>query len=293
MELSVIIINYNARRHLENCLESLFENTRLRPMEVWVVDNASSDGSVEMLRERFPQVQVIESKENLGFGAANNEAMRRAQGRYKLLLNNDTIVRPGAIDTMVRIIRERPKVGVLGPLLRNEDGTVQISYGNRVNFFSEFLQKRLSARYEAGSPRTRKYVESRSRKEAQPDWVTGACMMLQAGLPEKVQFFDERFFMYLEDVDLCHRVRQNGFQVLYSPEAEFIHLRGKSVETNSERVTLEYRRSQLYFYSKHYGRTAVGVLKVYLLGKGSLGWLLRGATQRRYYRRFLELVWKY
>ena len=293
MELSVIIVNYNARGYLENCLESLFENTRLRPIEVWVVDNASSDGSVEMLRERFPQVQVIESNENLGFGAANNEAMRRAGGRYKLLLNNDTIVHPDAIDTMVRIISERPRVGVLGPLLRNEDGTVQISYGNRVSFFSELSQKRLSARYQAGHPKARKVVESRSREEAHPDWVTGACMMLQAELPEEVRFFDENFFMYLEDVDLCERIRQYGFQVLYSPEAELTHLRGKSVEVNSERVALEYRRSQLYFYSKHYGRTGVRLLKVYLLSKGALDWLLGDSTQRPYWRRFLELVWKY
>ena len=293
MELSVIIVNYNACRHLENCLESLFENTRLRPIEVWVVDNDSSDGSVEMLEERFPRVQVIASKKNLGFGAANNEAMRRAKGRYTLLLNNDTLVRPGAIDTMVRIMRERPDVGVLGPLLRNEDGTVQISYENKVGFFSEFSQKRLSARYEAGSPKIRNDIESRSREESHPDWVTGACMMLQAELPEEVRFFDENFFMYLEDVDLCQRMRQNGFQVLYSPEAELIHLRGKSVEKNSERVAFEYRRSQLYYYSKHYGRTAVRLLKVYLLSKGTLDWLLGGATQRPYYRRLLEIVWKY
>jgi GT2 family glycosyltransferase len=293
MELSVIIVNYNAREHLENCLESLFENTRLRPIEVWVVDNASSDGSVEMLKERFPQVQVIESNENLGFGAANNEAMRRAKGRYKLLLNNDTIVHPDAIDTMVRIMSERPRVGVLGPLLRNEDGTVQISYGDRVSFFSELSQKRLSARYQAGHLKTQRHIESRSREESHPDWVTGACMMLQAELPQEVRFFDENFFMYLEDVDLCERIRQKGFQVLYSPEAELTHLRGKSVEAHSERVALEYRRSQLYFYSKHYGRTAVRILKVYLLSKGALDWLLGGPTQRPYSRRFLELVWKY
>lgn len=293
MELSVIIVNYNARQHLENCLESLFENTRLRPIDVWVVDNASKDDSVDMLQKRFPEVQVILSKENRGFGAANNEAMRRAKGRYQLLLNSDTLVQPNAIDSMVRIMDENPNVGVLGPLLRNEDGTVQISYGSGVSFLSEFSQKRLSARYESGNPRVRQYVESRARTPAHPDWVTGACMMLRADLPEEARFFDENFFMYLEDVDLCQRIRQRGFQILYDPQAEIIHLRGKSVDENPERVMLEYRRSQLYFYSKHYGRNAVRLLKVYLLVKGLLGWLMGGATQRPLYRRFLELVWTY
>jgi GT2 family glycosyltransferase len=293
MELSVIIVNYNARQHLENCLKSLFENTRLRPIDVWVVDNASSDDSVEMVQKRFPEVQVIASKENRGFGAANNEALRQAKGRYHLLLNNDTLVQPNAIDTMIRIMNEHHEVGVLGPLLRNEDGTVQISYGSRVGFFSEFSQKRLSARYEAGNPKARDLIESRARIESHPDWVTGACMMLRADLPEEVRFFDEKFFMYLEDADLCARIRQEGFQILYSPEAEIIHLRGKSVEENSVRVALEYRRSQLHYYSKHYGRNAVRLLKAYLLSKGLLGWLFGSQTQRSLYRRFLELVWNY
>jgi GT2 family glycosyltransferase len=190
-------------------------------------------------------------------------------------------------------MNEHPEVGVLGPLLRNEDGTVQISYGSRVDFFSEFSQKRLSARYEAGNPKAREHIESRAQIESHPDWVTGACMMLRADLPEEARFFDENFFMYLEDADLCMRIRRQGFQILYSPEAEIIHLRGKSVEENSERVALEYRRSQLYYYSKHYGRNAVRLLKAYLLAKGLLGWLFGGPTQRPLYRRFLELVWSY
>jgi GT2 family glycosyltransferase len=293
MELSVLIVNYRAREELQSCLKSLYENTRIRPMEVIVVDNASDDGSVAMLEEDFPEVKVIASQENLGFGRANNVAMRKARGRFYLLLNNDTIVRPGAIDTMVQLIKERDDVGIIGPLLRNEDGTVQISYGDMVGLRTEMQQKRLSARYESGDRWAQHAVAQMSESEADVDWVSGACLLLRPELAGKKILFDESFFMYLEDVDLCARVRELGYRILFTPDAEIVHLKGKSVEANSERVALEYRRSQLYFYLKHYGRGKLRLLKGYLLFKLALGWLVGEPAQRKLHRRLLTLVWSY
>ncbi|MFQ5791039.1 MAG: glycosyltransferase family 2 protein [Acidobacteriota bacterium] len=293
MELSVLIVNYNAELHLKNCLHSLYQNTSFRPLEVVVVDNASTDGSVEMLRRDFPQVEVIASPENVGFSAANNQAMRRARGDYFLLLNNDALVRPGAVDTMLRIMKARPEVGVVGPLLRNEDGSVQISYGRMISFRAELVQKFVSGRYEAGSPFFRRYIERRSHKAAYPDWVSGACFMLQAHVAEEAGYFDDNFFMYTEEVDFCQRVRALGYHVLYTPEAEVVHLRGKSTDTNRQKAVLEYRRSQLYFYLKHYGRRKLRLLKLYLLVKTACGWALKGASQRGLHRKLLQLVWSF
>ena len=293
MELSVIIVNHNARADLENCLSSLYQNTTLRPLEVLVVDNASRDGSLEMLARQFPEVHVTPSSENVGFATANNMAMREAHGRFLLLLNNDTLVRPGAVDTILRMMRERPELGVLGPLLRNEDGSIQISYGRTLSLHAELLQKLLSARYEAGNRIVHRHVERRSKKEAYPDWVSGACMMLRADVAERVGFFDEQFFMYAEDVDLCQRVRNLGYRVFYTPQAEIVHLKGRSRASNTETVGLEYRRSQLTFYSKHYGRGRLRLLKVYLLAKTLVGWVARGRAQRPFHSRVLRLVWDF
>jgi GT2 family glycosyltransferase len=293
MELSVLIVNFNTESHLENCLHSLFDNTCERPLEVIVVDNGSTDGSLDMLERRFPQVRAVAMQENVGFARANNLAMREAKGRQLLLLNNDTLVRPGAVDTMLGIMQKRSEIGALGPLLLNEDGSVQISYGRMLSFHAEIVQKLLMARYEAGDRLIRRYVEKRSKREAHPHWVSGACMMLRADMLSETGLFDENIFMYTEDVDLCQRIRKAGYKVLYTPEAEIVHLGGKSRETVSKRVEVEYRRSQLYFYLKHYGRGKVRLLKAYQLAKLILGWAIKGPAQRSLYRQLIEIVWNY
>jgi GT2 family glycosyltransferase len=260
---------------------------------VIVVDNASSDGSLETLAHDFPQVRVIASSENVGFARGNNLAARQAKGHFFLLLNNDTLVPPGSVDAMLRIMQERPEVGVLGPLTRNDDGSVQLSYGRMISFHTELLQRMLSACYEGGNRLAWWYVERKSKKEAYPDWVSGSCLLLRASLLEEVGFLDDHFFMYAEDVDFCQRVRKHGLRVLYTPEAEILHFKGKSRETANEQVELEYRRSQLYFYLKHYGRPKVRLLKAYLLSKFAVRWMLGGAFRRPLHSRLLKLVWGY
>jgi len=293
VELSVLIVNYNAEAHLRNCLLSLFEHTEIWPLEVIVVDNASSDSSLAILAREFPAVQVVASPENLGFSRANNVAMRAARGQYFLLLNNDTVVKPRAVDVMLRIMKERPDVGVLGPLLRNEDGSVQISYGRMISLHAEMWQKFLRKRYDAGDRFFRRYVEARSRRVAYPDWVSGACLMLRADILARVGLLDENFFMYTEEVDLCHRIRGLGYKVLYTPEAEIVHLGGKSTESNADKAAYEYRRSQLYFYRKHYGPHHVRILKAYLVTKIALALALGRPERREFRRSLLKLVWDF
>jgi hypothetical protein len=262
-------------------------------LEVIVVDNASTDGSLAMLARDFPEVKAIASVDNIGFSGANNIAMREAPGDFYLLLNNDAVVTPGAVDTMLRIMQEKPDVGALGPLLRNEDGSVQLSYGSMISLHTEAIQRFLTRGNARGNPLVRRLVENRSKKEAYPDWVSGACMMLRAEILEKVGLFDDCFFMYSEEVDLCERIRRAGYRVFYTPETEVIHVGGKSTEANPEKAAFEYRRSQLYFYSKHYGRGRVLLLKAYLLVSIAVRWLVGTPTDRRLQEMLLQLVWKY
>ena len=293
MQLSVIVVSYNAKDHLRHCLRSLYANTTLGPLEVIVVDNASTDGSLAMLARDFPTVRAIASPDNIGFAGANNIAMRAAKGEFFLLLNNDAAVAPGAVDTMLRILKARPDVGVLGPLLRNEDGSVQISYGRMISLHAEAIQRFLFRGQARGNLLVRRYIDRRSKKEAYPDWVSGACMMLRAEILSTVGLFDDRFFMYSEEVDFCERVRRHGYRVMYTPEAEVVHVGGKSTQANPEKAAFEYRRSQLYFYSKHYGRGRVLLLKAYLLLSIFVRWTLGNPTQRRLQVMLLQLVWKY
>jgi GT2 family glycosyltransferase len=293
MQLTVIIVSYNAKAYLGKCLRALYEQTTLRPLEVIVVDNASTDGSLAMLARDFPEVKAIASVDNIGFSGANNIAMREATGDFYLLLNNDAVVTPGAVDTMLRIMQEKPDVGALGPLLRNEDGSVQLSYGSMISLHTEAIQRFLTRGNARGNPLVRRLVENRSKKEAYPDWVSGACMMLRAEILEKVGLFDDCFFMYSEEVDLCERIRRAGYRVFYTPETEVIHVGGKSTEANPEKAAFEYRRSQLYFYSKHYGRGRVLLLKAYLLVSIAVRWLVGTPTDRRLQEMLLQLVWKY
>ena len=253
LDLSVIIVNFNARDYLVGCLESLFKTTQESTIEVFVVDNGSTDGSCEQVATRFPGVNLICNTVNKGFSGANNQAIKLAKSDLVLLLNNDTMGLPGAIDTMVRIMKERADLGVVGCTLRNADMSVQISFGRMINIRNEIVLKLVMDRYRKGGRIMKRYLEWRGHKECRPDWVSGACLMARREALHRVGLMDENFFMYTEEVDLCYRIRQLGYSVLYTPEAEIIHFGGRSTETNIAKTVIEYRRSQLYFYKTHYG----------------------------------------
>lgn len=299
-DLSIIIVNYNARDYLEQCLKSIHKSLGKLKAKIWVVDNASTDGSPEMIKKNFPQIRLIENKENIGFAGANNIALQRCSAPLILLLNNDTLVPEGATAKMVEVMQGDNSIGALGPRLIFEDGSVQISYGHMVSFWNEAWQKFLQwgARKKTGL--IKNSIENRSKKSCYPQWVSGACILLRKEALDQVGFFDENFFMYNEDVDLCYRLRQKGWKIFYTPEAEIVHLEGKSASNEAEKVLIEYRRSQLYFYSKYYGRWGLSLLKIYLLFKFSLAYL--GAALKTNHEKakcqklikyLLKIIWKY
>lgn len=249
--LSIVIVTYNSARHIDACLRSLVECPSHVDREILVVDNASSDGTAAGIRARWSGVRVIDAGANLGFARANNVGIQQSFGTLILLLNPDTVVPVGAIDTLVASLDARPDVAIVGPRLVDADGRAELSFGRMMSPSAELRQKLLVRAGNRAGP-VGMYVESMTRREREVDWVSGACLMVRRADAEAVGLMDERYFMYAEDVDFCAAVRARGRRVLFTPATEVVHLRGQSRATASAATEQAYRRSQIAFYEKHH-----------------------------------------
>jgi GT2 family glycosyltransferase len=255
IRLSIVIVSYNARADLERCLESLHTPPPATPHEIIVVDNASSDGSLEAAGAR-PGVRAIASGSNRGFAAANNIGIRAASGSLLLLLNSDTIVPAGAVDRLVQELERHPEAAIAGPRLVDAEGRAELSFGPMISPLAEWRQKRLIVGNARRDPRISAEVEALTRREAWPDWVSGACLLVRREDAEAVGLLDERYFMYTEDVDFCAAIRARGRRVLFTPAVEIVHLRGRSAAAAPRATETAYRRSHLAFYRKHHPAVA-------------------------------------
>ncbi len=251
--VSVVIVSFNARSDLERCLESLRAAPPQASHEVLVVDNNSTDRSAESAR-RVPGVRVIQQATNVGFARANNAGIRASTGTALLLLNSDTIVPPGAIDRLLAALDAEPDVAIVGPRLVDGSGHAELSFGRMIGPLNEWRQKRAARRAN---------VESLTRQRRYPDWVSGACLLVRRSDAEAVGLLDERYFMYAEDVDFCAAVRARGRRVLFMPDVEIVHQRGRSAAAAPAETRSAYRRSQIAFYEKHHPFWAP-ILKLYL-----------------------------
>jgi N-acetylglucosaminyl-diphospho-decaprenol L-rhamnosyltransferase len=249
--LSIIIVTYNSTADVDACLGSLVQHPPATDHEIVVVDNASTDGTAAAIRSRWHSVRVIDAAANVGFARANNIGIRQTFGALILLLNPDTSVRAGALDTLVAALDARPDVAVAGPRLVNAEGRVELSFGRMLSPIAELWQKFLVEGSRHPGP-VAAYVESITRKPQDVDWVSGACLLVRRADAEAVGLMDDRFFMYAEDVDFCASIRARGRRVLFCPAAEIVHLRGRSRATASTATERAYRRSQLAFYQKHH-----------------------------------------
>jgi N-acetylglucosaminyl-diphospho-decaprenol L-rhamnosyltransferase len=251
IDLSIVIVSFNARGDLERCLSSLHHPPPAIGHEIIVVDNASTDESVRAARE-WPRVQVVESPTNRGFAAANNTGIRRSVGKTLLLLNPDTIVPPQAIDRLVTELGTHPDAAAIGPRLIDGSGHAELSFGSMIAPLAELRQRRLMQGLERGDPVVRSRVDALTRQEQWPDWVSGACLLVWRKDAEAVGLLDERYVMYTEDVDFCAALRARGRRVLFTPAVEVVHLRGRSAATAPDATRAAYRRSHLAFYQKHH-----------------------------------------
>ena len=249
--LSIIIVTYNSTADVDACLGSLVQHPPSTDHEIVVVDNASTDGTAAAIRSRWHGVRVIDATENLGFARANNVGIQQTFGSLILLLNPDTSVPAGSLDTLVTALEARPDAAVAGPRLVDAHGRVELSFGRMLSPVAELRQKFLVEGSRRPGP-VAAYVESITRKPQEVDWVSGACLLVRRADAEAVGLMDERFFMYAEDVDFCASIRARGRRVLFCPTAEVVHLRGRSRATASAATEWAYRRSQLAFYEKHH-----------------------------------------
>ncbi len=241
-ELSIVIVSFNARGDLERCLASLVSSPPVAAHEIVVVDNASTDGSADAAR-RVPGVTVIDAGSNLGFARANNIGIRSSTGANILLLNSDTTVPADAIDRLLDELDRDAGVAAAGPRLVDANGRAELSFGHMIGPLNEFRQKRL-ARSAA--------VETLTRQRQYPDWVSGACLLVRRADADAVGGLDERYFMYTEDVDFCAAIRARGRRILFTPDVEVVHLRGRSAVSAPAVTQQRYRESQLAFYQKHH-----------------------------------------
>ena len=277
--VTAVVVSYNTRDDLLRCLAAL---ARVAPApHVIVVDNASTDGSVPAVREAFPSVTVLANAANEGFSRANNRGLREARTPYVLVLNSDAEVRPGAVEALEALLEARPDVGLVGPRTVGSDGRIQVSFGPMLGPIAEWRQRRRVRGVKAGDPDALRTEEETAAREQEPVWVSASCFLARREALAGVGFFDEGFFLYEEDVDLCVRLRASGWRVLYSPRAEVVHHLGRSMEQAPARARLEDHRSHLRFYDKHLGLGARAALRALLLARGGFDWLRAGADPAR------------
>ena len=264
-DLSIIIVSWNVCELLQNCLYSVFAQQGVA-LQLIVVDSASSDGSPEMVAELFPQVELIACETNVGFPHGNNIGLERANGRFILLLNPDTVLHDNALAKMVGYLAQNHSVGIVGPQLLNGDGSVQSSRRRFPTLRTAFFE---STWLQPMAPQTvldRYYVRDvADDKTAVVDWVMGACLMTRQEVVSQVGGLDEAYFMYSEELDYCRRVHQAGWQVVYYPQARVTHLSGKSSEQAVTRRHINFNQAKLRYFRKYHGRLAAGVLRLFLL----------------------------
>jgi GT2 family glycosyltransferase len=266
--LAIVIVSYNVRAELDACLRTIVDQTAPSPTDIIVVDNGSVDGTVTAVRGKWPNVRVIEPGSNVGFARANNIGIRGTASDYVLLLNPDTLVRSGAIAALLRTLDAHPEAAAAGPRLVDSAGVPELSFGWTIGPMGELRQKIVGGLHQRGVAVARRAVERWTRAAGPREWLSGACLLLRRADLEAVGLLDERYFMYTEDVDLCVSLRKRGRAVLFVPDAEVVHLRGRSAGRNPDTERLR-RRSQLAYYAKHHPGW-LPMLRLYLRLTGRL-----------------------
>jgi GT2 family glycosyltransferase len=291
------VVGYNRRDLLAACLRSVLADRGDLAVEVICVDNASRDGTAAMVAEELPEVRLIESPANVGYGGGLNQGIAQARGRYLLVLNQDIVLRPGALAELVRFAEAHPEAGAIGARLEYEDGRFQHSAfrfpDSKQAFFGFFdglvpLDSEINGRY----------PERMLARPFEAEHLLGACMLLRREALEQVGLFDPTFFMYYEETDLCVRLMRAGWRNYYLPTARVMHVSAASTSAASEQMSVEFHRSQAIFYRRHRGPEGYAVLKLivwagiaYRLAR-SVRAVLRGRISRSLFCERLVGYWR-
>lgn len=278
-DLSIIIINWNTRQLLVDCIASIFQTVRQATFEIFVVDNGSADGSVEAVTRHYAGVIVIANRHNEGFARANNKAIRRMEGRFAVLLNSDTVLTENALDSMVTFMDAHREAGMCGPQLLNADGSDQTSVGSFPTLASEYVSKSLLKLIAPAAYRARFVSRTQgSRNPVVVDFIIGACMMVRKEAIDDAGMLDEDYFFFYEEIDWCLRMHRAGWPVYHLPQAAIYHLGGGSSKSVSLRARAESWRSRSLFFRKSLKLGRVGTAALFLLGLINVGYQLAGYT---------------
>lgn len=270
MDVSIVIVSWNAKKHLEECLAGLYESTGSSFPEVIVVDNASTDGSPEMVESRFRDVRLVRCEENLGFAKANNIGIRLSKGRYIGLVNSDVKFLDGCLDALVTFMDRHPEVGVAGPRTLNSDMTLQSSCRRFPSLWNNFCSAtglaRGLGRYPLFSGEHMFYFPH--DRVMAVDVLVGCFWLLRREAVQEVGLLDEEFFIFAEDLDWCRRCWNAGWQAVFCPEARAIHHRGASSANDPVRFAVEQHRAMLHYWEKHHGISGrLGIVSILLFGQ--------------------------
>lgn len=264
MSTTVVILNFNTEHLLQKCLTSLFKNGESSHFNVWVVDNASVDDSISMLKKDFPEVKIIQNSTNLGFAGGNNVALSQVRTENVLLLNSDTIILDNAVDQLTNFL-EREKFGIISCKLLNPNKSLQPNAGDLPSIFPIFFW--LSGLDDL--PIVGKLLPSFHRKdkdfysmEKEVGWVSGSVMMIKRSVIDKIGLMDDSIFMYGEDVDYCLRAKKSGFKIGWTNSAQIIHLGGGSSKDPRSRQWLGEFKGLIFLYKKHFGLLSAFILRL-------------------------------
>ncbi|MCJ7534513.1 MAG: glycosyltransferase family 2 protein [Anaerolineales bacterium] len=262
MDVSIIIVNWNTQEIISQCLHSIYTSQTAKKFEVWVVDNGSSDASVKMITESYPQVRLIANEKNVGFAHANNQAFMQSSGENVMLLNPDTVVEKDVIENLVNFLDQTPDVGAVGPRLLNPDGTLQESAYPEPTLLREFWRMFHLDRfyYFAEYPMDQWSVG----KDREVDVLMGACMLIRRKALDQVGFLDEEFFIYSEEVDLCTRIRNYGWRLFWIPSVKVIHYGGQSTQQVQQEMFVHLYQGKILYFRKHCSPLTVWLYKIVL-----------------------------
>ena len=267
-DISVIIINWNTRELLRSCLNSVQTDSQMMA-EIIVVDNGSADGSQEMIREEYPEVVLIENKKNLGFARANNVGIKRMSRKYACLVNSDVVILQGCMAALVHYMNENKEVGVVGPKVLWPNMTVQDScrkYPTLWNNLCESMRlNMLFPKSDIFSSEHMMYFEHDRLMEV--DGIVGCFMMIRKDVLDRVGLFDEQYFIYSEEIDLCKRIKEHGWRIIFNPEGEIIHYGRGSSSKEPLAFALEQQKSKIQYWKKHYSKLSVCVYKTLLISR--------------------------
>jgi GT2 family glycosyltransferase len=270
-KLSISLVNTNNKVLLTDCLKSLYGQDHGVDFETILVDNVSTDGSAEMVAADFPQVQLIRNQKRKGFAANHNQAIAASKGEMVLVLNEDTVIRPGALKTMCDYMDSRPKTGALGPKLENPDGTLQKSCYKFPSPMRSMAENLMLVAAFPNCPLWSDYRAWDHATERNVDFVSGAAILVRRKVLETTGVLDERFFIYAEETDWCYRMHKDGWNVTFIPNATIVHFGGQSSVAIKDRQFCEFNRSAGKYIRKHYGPVGAIIMRISMV----LGAMLR------------------